>query len=155
MSCLSSWHCCKCIRGHQYYRLILFFSLYLLQMCKYKQRVSSKNVRPWKQIFCCRAYVEFLEYIKVHLAAARSSIAHRSPISAESAIYLNANLDAIYYDLLQFHVRSSGCGISISIPPPHLYFPAIVSCDPGPISTLVSLLLISISCNTSSNLYTQ
>ena len=40
-----------------------------------------------------------------------------------------ANLDALYYDLFQFYLRSGGRG-SI-IPPPHEYFPAISALHPG------------------------
>lgn len=65
-----------------------------------------------------------------------------SPLSPRSAIWLVANLDALYYDLLQFFLRSGGKGPAI--PPPHTYFPAVTAKHPGESAQLYTSAAFSV-----------
>ncbi len=52
-----------------------------------------------------------------------------STLAAESAVLVIARLDEAYYALLEHHLS---CGHETpSVPPPHVYLPAIVAANPG------------------------
>ena len=64
-----------------------------------------------------------------HITAVNDACESQPVLRAESVIYLNANLDAVYYDLLQLHLRTGG--LVSAIPPPHQYFPSLIKLHPG------------------------
>jgi len=89
--------------------------------------------RKGAQLYRCllhRAFSELLDFLDKHRQAAQDSLEpakHR--LTHEAAIFLCANLDALYYDLFQFCLRT-GCA-GPTVPPPHVYFPAMSAAHPG------------------------
>lgn len=49
---------------------------------------------------------------------------HETPIDPESVVYITANLDSMYYVLLDHHLTAKWP--TPSVPPPHKYFPALM-----------------------------
>ena len=70
-----------------------------------------------------------MEFLDNHRAAAQDCLEPGKRLEAEAAVYLCANLDALYYDLLQYHLRRGGEGPAV--PPSHKYFPAVAAKHPG------------------------
>ena len=70
-----------------------------------------------------------MEFLGSHRAAAQDCLEPGKKLDAEAAVYLCANLDALYYDLLQYYLRRGGEGPAV--PPPHEYFPAVAAKHPG------------------------
>ena len=70
-----------------------------------------------------------MEFLDSHHAAAQECLEPGKRLKPEAAVYLCANLDALYYDLLQYHLRRGREGPPV--PPPHEYFPAVAAQHPG------------------------
>jgi len=92
--------------------------------------IEHENSTAVCKISQCRASSELLDFLDKHRQAAQEGLdLGNYMLTREAAVFLCANLDAMYYDLFQFYLRSGGKGPTA--PPPHEYFPAISAAHPG------------------------
>ena len=64
-----------------------------------------------RQIHPCRASLELLAFLDRHRQAAQDNLEPGiGKLTQEAAVFLCANLDALYYDLFQFCLRCGGRG---------------------------------------------
>ncbi|EIE18633.1 Clavaminate synthase-like protein [Coccomyxa subellipsoidea C-169] len=93
-----------------------------------------KSAGPWRHGLGGREANRLLQNLQGSLEAAQSQMRPSantgdSTLAAESAVLVIASLDEAYYALLEHHLS---CGHETpSVPPPHVYLPAIVAANPG------------------------